>query len=254
MKVKIRKTQIVSIFSAVGVIVTSVLVAKETPKAMKLMEEEAKEKGELSILDETSIIFKAYGPAIGAGLLTILGIFSIDVLGHKEYKTLLSAYNFMDLYHREFKKKVKETVDDETYKKIESSFAEDAYKNVSHDFIRSKHLTDEDEDKIELFYDYFSDRFFYSTLDLVNWARYHFNRNYAIRCDAAVNDFYDFLGIPRIPNGHVLGWNAWDEAESGIAFIDIYVDEHEDFVLSDGTKYRYISFIKDPHLPLENAY
>ena len=57
-------------------------------------------------------------------------------------------------------------------------------------------------------------------------AEYHFNRNFAMRGYANLNEFYEFLGLSETKEGDVLGWNSWELMEGGLSsWIDF--DHHK---------------------------
>lgn len=61
------------------------------------------------------------------------------------------------------------------------------------------------------------DGYFVCTVNQFQQARLHLNRNFMLRGDAALNEFYRFLGISETPNGEELYWDM----STGIQFIDI---------------------------------
>lgn len=70
----------------------------------------------------------------------------------------------------------------------------------------------------DLFYDPFCDRWFRSSLLAVTAAEYHLNRNFALRGDCTLAEFYGFLGlgIPAELDG--LGWECTKLADEMDAF------------------------------------
>jgi len=59
-----------------------------------------------------------------------------------------------------------------------------------------------------LCYDEFTGRFFYGTVDEVQRAANDVNVKIMEFGDASLNDFYDLLGLDRIPIGDDLGWSG----------------------------------------------
>jgi hypothetical protein len=63
-------------------------------------------------------------------------------------------------------------------------------------------------------------------------AEYHFNRNYAMRGSAYLNELYEFLGLEKTEAGSVLGWDCLRLAEEYEA---CWVDfDHRIVRLEDG--------------------
>ncbi len=79
----------------------------------------------------------------------------------------------------------------------------------SQTFFGENVLYDPDLDPVSeryLFYDSFSERYFTHTLPGVLQAQYHLNRNFVLGCGVSLNDFYDLLGLDRVPHGEETGW------------------------------------------------
>lgn len=224
-KVFLRKhsSTILTVVSAAGVVATTVLAVKATPKALELLEEAKNEKGgELTTLETVKTAWKPYIPATVTGFSTIACIFGINVLNRKSQASLMSAYALLDKSYREYMTKTKE-------------LAEPKEVNVMHEVVKSKF--DEnmplDEEKT-LFFDYQSMRYFESTFDEVKAAEYKFNQNFAMSGFACLNEFYDILGLPRVEYGYQLGWSTITNDEvygySGLEF------EYEKTVIDDGSE------------------
>lgn len=81
-----------------------------------------------------------------------------------------------------------------------------------------------------LFYDAYSERFFESTVEQVQQAMYHFNRNFNKRGWALLNEFYEMLGIEGTFKGEYEGWSDAVLIEDyGMApWIDFFTDIHEE--------------------------
>ena len=77
-------------------------------------------------------------------------------------------------------------------------------------------------------------------------AEYQFNRNFVLCGSASLNEFYEFLGIPKISGGELLGWSI-DISESfyGYSWIDF---DHTFSVTEDGLECYIISLRFPPHL------
>lgn len=106
---------------------------------------------------------------------------------------------------------------------------------------------DFDCDDITLFYDFYSKRYFKSTVSKVLQAQYHLNRNYCFGGGSiTLNEFYEFLGIDPVENGDVIGWQI-DISE--IMWID-FVNETR---IINGNKVGFISFLFEPE-PLREIY
>ena len=194
--VKRHSTSILTVLGASGVVATTVLAVKATPKAMELLEEAKEEKGEdLTPVEVVKTAWKPYIPAAITGVSTIACIFSINLLSTKNQASLMSAYALLDSTFKEYQNKVNELHGGE------------AATNIKHEVIKSKFDTNMElhEDK-HLFFDYQSMQFFESTMEDVMRAENEFLEVFHDRGYACLNEFYDCLGIPHVEYGYQLGW------------------------------------------------
>ena len=192
-----HSSTILTVVSAAGVVTTTVLAVKATPKALELLEEAKDEKGcELTVVETVKAAWKPYIPATITGLSTIACIFGANYLNTRAQASLMSAYAVLDSSYREYVEKSKELVEDKDI-------------NIKHEIVKSKFDEDMplDEEK-ELFFDYQSMRYFQSTFSEVKEAEYKFNQNFAMSGFACLNEFYDILGLPRVEYGYQLGWST----------------------------------------------
>ena len=102
---------ILTIGGAAGVIATAVVAVKETPKALYLLEQAKKEKGEdLTKFEKVKVAGPVYIPSIILGASTIACIFGANVLNKRQQAVMTSAYALLDSSYKEYKKKVKEVL------------------------------------------------------------------------------------------------------------------------------------------------
>lgn len=248
--IKRNSATILTCVGGVGVIMTSVMAVKETPKALKLIEEAKKEKGEaLTKLEVVKAAGPVYIPAIATGAATIACIFGANALNKQHQAALVSAYALIDNSYKEYKNKVKELHGEEAHQNIVDSIAAEKAKDVH---IHAECLctdcdlsTEENSSETRLFYDEYSNRYFEATIEQVISAEYHLNRNYILRGYAVLNELYDFLGLEPTVSGSVIGWMPMDEDMFWIDF------NHRKVVMDDGLE-CYI--IEMPFAPAPATY
>lgn len=215
-----HSSTILTVVGAGGVIATTVLAVKATPKAMLLLEEAEKEKGEeLTVVETVKAAWKPYIPAAISGVSTITCIFGANFLNKKTQASLISAYGVLDKSYREYVKKTEELCEGKDI-------------NVRQEIVKAKyHNSDEDfelEEDEELFFDYEAARFFYSTVEKVREAEYIFNQNFAMSGFACINEFYDILGLERTDAGYQLGWSTIsNDAVYGYSGIQLELEKTE---------------------------
>ena len=222
---KRNASTILTTVGAAGVIGTSVLAVKATPKAMTLLKEAKEEKGEdLTKLEVVKTAGPAYIPAIVMGASTIACIFGANILNKRHQAALTSAYALLDNSYKDYKKKVAELYGEEAEEHIRAEIAKDNYDE--------KDVIEEETDGNQLFYDAFSERYFQSTMEKVLDAEYELNREVTVGGAAYLNEFYGLLGIPRVDYGDYLGWSSIALAEM---YWQAWVDfAHEKVVMDDG--------------------
>ena len=225
---------ILTCMGGIGVIVTSIAVAKATPKALKIIEEVEQEKLEdLTNLEKVKVAGPSYIPAALIGLGTITCIFGANILNKRQQAALASVYAFLDNSYKEY------------INKVEELYGEDANAQVVEEIAKDKYEEDDFEfDDGELFYDTFSRRYFESTTEDVLRAEYEFNKKLALHGGAFLNDFYDLLGIQRIDAGDTLGWS---QGVLSSMYWDYWLDfDHDKVVMDDGLECTLITFRHEP--------
>lgn len=195
---KKHSSTILTVVGSVGVIGTTVLAVKATPKAMSLINEAKEEKGcELTAIETVKVAWKPYIPATITGISTIACIFGANYLNTRTQASLMSAYALLDSSYREYIKKAEELTEDNQEVDIKREV-------IKSKFDKNMPLHTEKE----LFFDYQSMRYFESTMEEVKRAEYIFNQNFAMSGFACVNELYDILGLERVDYGYQLGWST----------------------------------------------
>lgn len=233
--VKRNSATILTCMGGAGVVATSVMAVKATPKALQLLEEAEKEKQEeLTNLEKVKIAGPAYIPSIVVGASTIVCIFGANALNKRQQAALTSAYGLINSSYKEYKNKVKELYGEDADGEVKNQIAKDKYEKA--DIPRAEGF--------ELFYDEFSGRFFRSTLEKVQRAQYEINRDLSLRDWATINEFYDYLGIPHVDAGDIIGWSA---PMNGEMYWQTWVDfSNVKMVDDDGLEYYIVRMFQEP--------
>lgn len=205
---------ILTCVGVIGTVTTTVMAVKSTPKAMQLLKEATDDKGEdLTVLEKIKVAGPSYIPAAIVGVSTIGCICGANMLNVRQQASLASAYAFVDSSYRNYQSKVKEIYGEEAHQKIIDSIAQEKVGNVhlhTTGCFEDCSLEEDDDDTPRLFYDSESERYFESSLSKVISAEYHFNRNFAIRGYATLNELYSLLGIAPTDDGDLVGWSCED--------------------------------------------
>ena len=235
--VKRNASTILTIAGGVGTVATAVMAVKETPKAIILLKHAKEEKGEeLTKIEVVKTAGLVYIPAILTGAATLACIFGANVLNRHQQAALMSAYALLDNSYKEYKKKADELFGEESGARIREEIAKDKYEETD---------ISVNEDK-ELFYDYFSGRYFESTRYAVMHAEYELNRTLMMRDYVYLNEFYEHLGIEPIESGFELGWSRGSNlAHYWQDWIDF---NHEKVVHDDGLECHIVKMMAEPVL------
>lgn len=226
---------ILTCVGSMGVIATSVMAVKVTPKALALLENAKTEKGEeLTKTEKIKVVGPAYIPAVIMGISTIVCIFGVNALNRRQQAALISAYTLLDNSYKDYKKKLKQLYGEDSVDKIEEKIVKDEY-NEKPCLV---------EDRKELFYDNFSQRYFEASTEKVLYAEHALNRRITYAHGAYLNEFYELLGLEPMDYGEFLGWFC-DEIcdtyrESRIEF------DHSKIIMDDGLEVTIIHICTEP--------
>lgn len=241
---KRNASTILTIIGGVGVIVTAIMTAKATPKAVKKIEQAKEKKGEeLTTIEKIKIAGPNYIPASLVCIGTVTCIFGANVLNKRQQAALVSAYALVDSSYKQYKHKLVELYGKETHNEIVDAIAVEKAKEVgiyAESCCANTCLTDSEScgDPV-LFYDEFGKRHFESTIEQVITAEYHLNRNFVLRGYATLNELYEFLGLEHTDYGNTVGWAVEDE----FYWIDF---NHRKTVLDDGLEVFIIETYWEP--------
>ncbi len=210
------------------------MTAKATIKAVDIIEEVKKEKGdELTTLDRIKAAAPVYISPVLVGIGTIACFWGANIISKRNQASLMSAYALLDNSYKEYKRKVKELYGEETHNAIVDSIAKEKCKDVH---ISSECLCnncnlelEENTSEPSLFYDEYSHRYFETTIEKVLMAEYHLNRNFTLRGCSDLNELYEFLGLELTDYGSTVGWSVFNGDD--INWIDF---NHRKIVLDDG--------------------
>lgn len=225
--------------SCAGTIATAYFSAKAGAKSVDVLREAEEKKGEpLTLKEKVDLVGKDYIPAAACAGATI----GLNVFGFRHNQkvnaAILGAYAALDNRFKEYRKENPPT--------ILAEDAQDAKVTDVHSTGIAGGYLDSDfgaDEEIRLFLDSYSGELFHSTISQVINAEYHFNRNYTLRGDAPLSEYYEFLGItPKKISKEELDTLGWG-MESGFEWIDF---EHFKAKTDDGIECLVIGFAIDP--------
>ena len=243
--VKRNASSILTGLGSIGVVTTAIMAVKATPKAIRLIEEAEKEKGEeLTKWEKVKTAGSSYIPSAIVGIATITCLLASNILNKRTQASLMSAYALLDQSYKEYKNKLIELYGEEQHNEIIDAIAIEKAEDVG---VRGSYLgtncdlsLEENDSEPKIFYDEHSGRYFEATIEQVINAEYHLNRNYILRGYSYLNEFYEFLGIEETEYGSVLGWAPNDD---GMYWIDF---NHRKLESEDGKDVYIIEMPFEP--------
>lgn len=235
---KRNSSTILTCLGAIGVVTTSIMAVKATPKAVMLLEELEREKEEeLTVLETVVTAAPVYIPTVLVGASTIACIFGANVLNKRQQAAITSAYALLNSSYMDYKNKVVEVLGKEGHEEIQSEIAKDNYDGSI-----------KVSENQELFYDAFSNRYFESTKYKVKEAQYYLNRDLVMRDYIYLNEWYNYLGLEEVAGGWDIGWCGSVCYEM---YWQMWVDfSHKKTVMDDGLECTVIDFWQAP-IPVE---
>ena len=190
-----------------GMVTTTVLAVKATPKALRLIEEKKEELGveTLTPVETVKATWKCYVPAVITGTASVACLIGSNSVNAKRNAALATAYKLSESAFADYRGKVVETIGEKKERTVRDKVSEEQLKknpiSTTEVIVTGKGET--------LFFEPLSSRYFYSNLEKIKRAENNLNKT--IICDAfdsgvTVNDFYTEIGLPHTATGDSLGW------------------------------------------------
>lgn len=222
-----------------GMVSSTVLAVRATPKAVRLIEAKKEELqvDKLKPVDTVKACWKCYIPAVVtgvSGMACVIGSTSVSVRRHA---ALATAYSLSETALTEYKEKVIETIGEKKEQIVREKIAEDRLeKNPvtnSEVIITGKGET--------LCYDHLSGRYFKSDIEKIKRVVNELNHDMINDMGyVSLNEFYDRLDLEPTELGYTLGWSI-DMNREG--FIDVNFSAK---VAADGTPCIVVEYVNAP--------
>lgn len=216
-----------------GMIASTVLAVKDTPKALKLIEAKKEELGvdELTPIETVKAAWKPYIPAAVTGILSVSCIVGASAVNYKRNAALATAYAISEKAITKYRDKVIETIGEKKEKEIREKVAQDDVNkepvSKAKVLVTSKGNT--------LCRESISGRYFTSDMDKIKKVVNELNRRMIYDNYISLDEFYNGIGLDPIKNSSRLGWNIDD----GLIELDFYAcltDNDEPCVVIDYLK------------------
>lgn len=227
-----------------GMVTTTVLAVKATPKALQLIEAKKREENveELTALETVKVAWKPYIPALATGAASIACLIWASTESARRNAVLATAYQLSQTAFHEYKEKAVEVIGEKKESAIRDAIDKERIEknpvSKSEVIITEKGST--------LCYDPISGRYFKSDIEKIKRAENELNKRmlHDMFGYVSINELYDELGLEHISVGEDLGWNVSELID--IRFGSQLTDNGEPCVVLDysvAPKRNYTTFM-----------
>jgi hypothetical protein len=200
---------ILTYLSVSGVVATSVLAVKATPKALEKLSQlqwelhQHEDRGATN-KEIVELLWKDYLPAVTSGAFTIACIVGAQSINVKKNAALVSVYSLTESALKEYQAKVKELHGENKERKVREEITKD--RMTSDSVIGSNvFITGLGE---QLCYDSFTGRYFKSDIETIRKAQNDINSKVINHMYASHNEFYALIGLSATGLGEEVGWTS----------------------------------------------
>lgn len=218
-----RAPEILTGIGIAGMITTTVLAVKATPKAILLLSDrkDELETERIPITEVVKTAWKCYIPAAVTCSVSIACLIGANSVNLKRNAALATAYKLSEAALSEYRDAVVETIGEKKARDIRDKVAEKRVKKnpvTKSDVIVTGNGT-------TLCLDSISGRYFQSSMQKIESAKNKINER--MLCDnyVSLNDLYDELGMECTKIGEDLGWNIFGDGLLDISFSSQLTDD-----------------------------
>ena len=211
-----RSPEILTGIGIAGMITTTVLAVRATPKALILIDEAQSDKEEdLTNAEKLKACWKCYVPAAVTCATSTVCLICASSVNSRRATALAAAYQISESALAEYKDKTLELIGEKKEKTIREKISEERV--AKHPVSKSEvYITAKGD---TLFLEPLSKRWFKSDIELIRKAENKLNKEmlHGITGYVSLNEFYGEIGLEPTDLGDDLGWNPEN-------LIDIDVD------------------------------
>lgn len=203
-----RSPEILTGIGIAGMITTTILAVRATPKALELIEEQKEEESvyELSSFEMVKVVWKPYIPAMVTCIASTACLIGASSVNTKRNAALATAYKLSETALSEYRDKVVETIGEKKERIVRDKVAEERVKKNP----VSKNEVIITGNGKTLCFDPISGRYFMCSIEMIKKAENTLNKQmlHDISGYVSLNEFYDELGLDHTSVGNDLGWNT----------------------------------------------
>ena len=202
--------EILTAIGITGMVTTTILAVKATPKALSLIEDKKTElewdpDESLPVAETVKATWKCYIPAAVTGVSSIACLVGASSVNARRNAAIMAAYNLSATALADYKDKVIETVGEKKEKIIRNKVAED---NLNKEPANPSAIIVSGNGTTRCF-DTITKRRFISDIETIKRIVNELNRRMVNGEDyVSLNDFYSELGLDTVSIGDDIGWNV----------------------------------------------
>ena len=203
-------TEILTGVGVVGMVGSTVLAVKATPKALMLIEDR-KDELETESLDHLELVkttWRCYVPATAVGVLSISCLIGSAGVNAKRSAALAAACTLSENAFRTYAEQTLEVVGQEKEHEIREFVGRQKIKDKPMPENTSSLYICEDGESI--CFEGSSGRYFKTSMNAIERAENAFNKRMLEDMAMSLNDYYYELGLDSVSIGDVIGWDLDD--------------------------------------------
>lgn len=188
-----------------GMITTTIMAVRATPKALILIEEKKEEidVDKLTPIELIKTTWTCYIPAAITGGLSVICLIGASSVNARRNAALATAYTLSESALKEYQEKVIETIGEKKEKSVRDAIAKD---RIDENPVSSREVIITEKGNT-LCYDSISGRYFKSDIDKLKKAENELNRRMRDEMYISLNEFYYEIGLNPTSIGDDIGWN-----------------------------------------------
>lgn len=253
--------EILTSIGIVGMVTTTILAVKATPKALRLIDEEKSkvfnqlrseeipgnntDYKELTLkpIEMVKVTWECYAPVAVTCVFSIACLIGAQSVNARRTAALATAYKLSETALAEFKDAAVDVIGEDKVKEVKQKIAENKVEKVTSDENRAKVIVTGDGDT--LFIDPFSNTPFQSSKNKIEAAVNELNRRMLTEMNISLSELYDELGLEHTATSDDLGWRI----DKG--YIDVSLS---DAIVKDGKAYVVMDFLVRPKYGYDKYY
>lgn len=229
-----------------GMISTTVLAVRATPKAVLLIENAKRKKKfegeepELTKIETIKVAWKPYIPAAITGTASIACLVGASSVSLRRNAALAAAYALSESTLADYKDKVVETFGEKKAQEVDTAVAKGQLERTP---VVEENIIDTGRGTTRCF-DPYSGRYFWSDIEFIRRAVNNLNERLLFDECISLNEYYDEIGLEETCDitGEALRWTI-DPDSSNKGLIELKFTSHLD---SNKQPCLVVNFVKPP--------